>query len=48
MMKHFITLILVLITAPIALAVETTPYGRIVGIETRGGNLHVQTDFCGW
>ena len=27
---------------------ETTAYGKIVGIETRGENMHVQTDFvCG-
>jgi len=28
-------------------AVETTPYGKIVGIETREWGLHVQTDFSG-
>lgn len=34
------------VTAVPALAdLETTPYGRIVGIETRQANMHVQTDF---
>lgn len=30
-----------------AFAVETTPYGKIVGIETREWGLHVQTNFAG-
>jgi hypothetical protein len=25
---------------------QTTPYGKIVGIETRQGSMHVQTDFA--
>ncbi len=47
-MKKLLSLTLLISLTPIpALALETTVYGKITGIETRAWGLHVQTDFAG-
>lgn len=49
-MLRFLIKLVVFMTGVLSLsvfAVETTPYGKIVGIETREWGLHVQTDFSG-
>ncbi len=40
-----ILLFLSLFISSVSSALETTAYGKIVGIETRGSAMHVQTDF---
>jgi hypothetical protein len=46
-LSKFISLCIAGAFASSAFAVETTPYGKIVGIETREWGLHVQTNFAG-
>jgi hypothetical protein len=41
-----VLLFLSLFISSLCSALETTAYGKIVGIETRGGAMHVQTDFA--
>ena len=45
-MKYIFGVLIYLVVAS-SYALETTVYGKIVGIETRNGNMHVQTDFSG-
>lgn len=40
-----LTFIFLMFLSSTIYALETTPYGKIVGIETRAWGLHVQTDF---
>lgn len=44
-MKKLTIGIILLVVPTFVGAVQTTPYGKIVGIETRDWGLHVQTDF---
>ena len=44
-MKYFIVVLLIICSFSANAALETTVYGKIVGLETRAWGMHVQVDF---
>jgi hypothetical protein len=44
-MKKILAFILLSVSLNSNADLQTTPYGQIVGIETRGQNMHIQTNF---